>query len=319
MTDVQIQMGENFQELAVHGSREFPIQYYADELFRFPGSQFPLHWHGETELFLALGGPVQAQIGRMELCLNEGDCIFVNSNVLHSFTQIHEEDRCRCPNIVFSGELIAPVDSLIYRRYIGPLLSDPAHPFVILRSCCSWQEEALSHLDLVFSLLQKYGKRNGRDPTSPLPFLHAAVESSCPEMLVQAELGRIWQLLYSHLDEIPPVKTEKGESVLQIRMQKMLSFIRSRYASSLTLDDIAASASISRSEASRCFQAYMNQPPVAYLLSYRLEKAKQLLSSGSDTIEEISRLCGFQSSGYFCRMFRKHTGLTPGQYRKAFL
>ena len=47
--------------------------------------------------------------------------------------------------------------------------------------------------------------------------------------------------------------------------------------------------------------------------------AKQLLASGSGTIEEISRLCGFRSSGYFCRMFRKHTGLTPGQYRKAFL
>ena len=81
MTDVQIQMGENFQELAVHGSREFPIQYYADELFRFPGGQFPLHWHGETELFLALGGPVQAQIGRMELCLNEGDWNAVRKDI----------------------------------------------------------------------------------------------------------------------------------------------------------------------------------------------------------------------------------------------
>lgn len=311
MTDIQIQMSDNYQELTVHGSREFPIQYYVDELFRFPECQFPLHWHAETEFFLALGGPIQAQIGRIELRLDEGDGIFVNSNVLHSFSQIRETDCCRCPNIVFSSELIAPVGSLIYRRYIGPLLSNPGHPFVILRSCCPWQKEILSHLDLVFSLLQNYGTENSG--------LSAPAERLCPEMLVQTELSRIWQLLYSHLGEIPPVKTEKGESVLQIRMQKMLSFIRSHYASSLTLDDIAASAGISRSEASRCFQAYMNQPPVTCLLNYRLEKAKQFLSSGSDTIEKISRLCGFQSSGYFCRMFRKHTGMTPGQYRKAFL
>ena len=319
MAETRIQMGENFQELAVHGSRDFPIQYYVDDLHRFPGRQFPLHWHSEAEFFLALGGPVQAQIGRMELWLNEGDAIFVNSNVLHSFSQIQEKDRCRCPNIVFSGELIAPVDSLIYRRYIGPLLSDLKHPFVLLHSGCPWQKEALSRLELVFSLFQKCREDKGGVPAAQISFPRVSAESSCPEMLVQSELCRVWQLLYSHLDEIPPVKTEKGEPVLQIRMQKMLSFIRSRYASSLTLDDIAASASVSRSEASRCFQAYLNQSPVAYLLSYRLEKAKQLLASGSGTIEEISRLCGFRSSGYFCRMFRKHTGLTPGQYRKAFL
>ena len=315
MNTSSISIGDNFQELTVHGKREFPIQYYVDDFFRFPGCRFPLHWHAEAELLLVCGGPVQAQIGRMEFLLDEGDGIFVNSNVLHSFSQLYERDRCRCPNILFSGELIAPADHLIYRKYIGPLLSSRQLPCIVLKPAVLWQKQLLSHLDHIFSLLQKYGSEPEHGPLPFLPFEHAEEDSPCFEMQVQNELNHIWQLLFSHAGELSSVKPEKEEAVLQIRMQKMLAFIRSSYANSITLNDIAASAGTSKSEASRCFQSYLHQPPVGYLQDYRLERAKQLLSSSPDTVEEISRKCGFQSSGYFCRVFRKHTGLSPNQYR----
>ena len=316
MNSQNVFMGENLQELTVHGKREFPIQYYADELFRLPGCQFPLHWHTEIEFFAARGGSIRAQIGRLEFLLEEGDGVFVNSNVLHSFSQLRPEDRCRCPNIVFSGELIAPADHLIYQKYIGPLLSSRQLPYVILKPSIPWQNSILSCLDRLFSLMQKHALKEERRPLPLLSFDSPADDSPCWEMQVQNELNRIWQLLISHAGEIPPVNIEKGEASLQIRMQKMLAFIRSHYASPVSLDEIAASASISKSEASRCFQAYMNQPPVSYLLDFRLEKAKQLLSSTPDTVEEISRKCGFRSSGYFCRIFKRRTGASPNQYRR---
>lgn len=233
-----------------------------------------------------------------------------------SFSQLRPEDRCRCPNIVFSGELIAPADHLIYQKYIGPLLSSRQLPCVILKPSIPWQNSILSCLDRLFSLMQKHALKEERRPLPLLSFDSPADDSPCWEMQVQNELNRIWQLLISHVGEIPPVNIEKGEASLQIRMQKMLAFIRSHYASPVSLDQIAASASISKSEASRCFQAYMNQPPVSYLLDFRLEKAKQLLSSTPDTVEEISRKCGFRSSGYFCRIFKRRTGASPNQYRR---
>ena len=146
--------------------------------------------------------------------------------------------------------------------------------------------------------------------------MYAAIENPCFEIQVQNEINHIWQLLFLHLSELPSVPCEKNQHTLQIRMQKMLDFIHERFATSVTLGDIAAAADISRSEASRCFQAYRNQSPVSYLLDYRIEKARQLLLSTAETSEAISYKCGFSSSGYFCRVFRKHTGLSPGQYRE---
>lgn len=315
MNNPAFQRGTNLKELAFHGNREFPLQYYVDDLVCFPDSQIPLHWHTELEFFLS-SGPVLAQIGRSEILLEKGWAIFVNSNVLHSFTLLSPEPSCLCPNIVFSGDLIAPASHIIHQKYIRAITADPKLPCILLKPCVPWQKESLSRLDRLFSILQKYGlsKTGGKFPL--LPFEHADLESPCFEMQVQNELNHIWQLLYSHLTEIPSVKIEKGEHTLQIRIQKMLNFIYDNYASRISLEDIAGSANISKSEATRCFQAYMNQPPVSHLLDYRLEKAKELLSSTTETVEEISRKCGFQSSGYFCRVFRKRNGMSPKEYQR---
>lgn len=73
---------------------------------------------------------------------------------------------------------------------------------------------------------------------------------------------------------------------------------------------------VSISEASRCFQSYLHTPPVSYLLNYRIEQAKSLLQNSMETVGQIGISCGFQSSGYFSKAFRKQTGMTPNQYRK---
>lgn len=103
--------------------------------------------------------------------------------------------------------------------------------------------------------------------------------------------------------------------LLQIRTQKMLSFIHSSYHLPISLADIARSAGISKSEASRCFQACLHTSPVSYLLSFRIRMARHALSTDQGTTEQISAACGFQSASYFCRMFRRYTGMSPRQYR----
>lgn len=43
--------------------------------------------------------------------------------------------------------------------------------------------------------------------------------------------------------------------------------------------------------------------------------ARHALSTGQGTTEQISAACDFQSASYFCRMFRRYTGMSPRQYR----
>ena len=101
----------------------------------------------------------------------------------------------------------------------------------------------------------------------------------------------------------------------QIRLQKMLSYIYEHYAESVTLEDIAGAANISRSEAGRCFNTYMGCSPVDALIMYRLQIAHRLIKNTMLTLQEVSYSCGFNSVHYFSRRFRQTYGYTPGQYR----
>lgn len=67
----------------------------------------------------------------------------------------------------------------------------------------------------------------------------------------------------------------------------------------------------------RCFKAETNKTPLTYLTELRIDRAQQLLMMPTyESIETISAKCGFGDSFYFSTCFKKHTGLSPLQYRK---
>ena len=157
------------RETTRHGQREFPIQYYVDELFRFENRWVPLHWHPEPELMVARGGNVRVLLGDQEVLLVDGDGILINGNILHLFEQPLPTDRCQNPNIVFSAELIAPVASAAYQNYVKPLIEDEGLPFVVLTRDVPWQKDVLDQLDIVFALLHQYGPEGAYGKLPALP------------------------------------------------------------------------------------------------------------------------------------------------------
>ena len=85
--------------------------------------------------------------------------------------------------------------------------------------------------------------------------------------------------------------------------------------SSVTLEEIAASASVSTSTCLRLFSIIVGTTPVNYLTDYRLQKAaEELQHKGKRTISDIAYLCGFTDASYFNRCFRKKYGVTPTEY-----
>ena len=95
----------------------------------------------------------------------------------------------------------------------------------------------------------------------------------------------------------------------------MMQFIQDNYSSSITLDDIASSAQISKSSALNYFNEYLHISPISYLINYRLKKAAYLLRATKATITDIAAQTGFESAGYFCRKFKEKHLTTPGTYR----
>ncbi len=120
---------------------------------------------------------------------------------------------------------------------------------------------------------------------------------------------------HATFEDLPKSETTRIQINAQIRIQKMLTYIYEHYAETVTLEDIAGAANISRSEAGRCFNTYIGCSPVDALIQYRLQTARQLLKDTTLTLQEIACSCGFHSVHYFSRQFRKIYGYAPGQNR----
>ena len=68
----------------------------------------------------------------------------------------------------------------------------------------------------------------------------------------------------------------------------------------------------------RRFKAATGHALIDYLQNLRIEEAKRLLEAGERPAEEVSAEVGYEDASFFRRLFRRSTGLSPGQYRRMF-
>ncbi|MBQ8432066.1 MAG: helix-turn-helix transcriptional regulator [Clostridia bacterium] len=91
-------------------------------------------------------------------------------------------------------------------------------------------------------------------------------------------------------------------------------FVEKHFASPLSVGQIAAAVGLSESHLRSLFRRARGEPPVRYLNRVRVERAKEMLTSGQFSMEEIAVACGFQNEYYFSRVFKEFTGVPPGRY-----
>ena len=94
--------------------------------------------------------------------------------------------------------------------------------------------------------------------------------------------------------------------------------VDTRYAEPLRVADLAAEAGLSPAHFSRAFRRAFGEPPHAYLLSRRLERAAALLRSTDRAVVTICFEVGLSSIGSFTTSFTRAYGLTPTAYRASF-
>ena len=93
-------------------------------------------------------------------------------------------------------------------------------------------------------------------------------------------------------------------------------FIERNYALPISVNDIAASAAISRSHLYRIFIQELGVTPNDYLNQYRIRNACDLLRHHDITVSEAAFSSGFSDPLYFSRVFKKCKGVSPSTYSK---
>jgi AraC family transcriptional regulator len=101
------------------------------------------------------------------------------------------------------------------------------------------------------------------------------------------------------------------------RLQRVRDYIEAHLDDRLTLTDLAAVACLSPYHFSRSFKLALGVGPQRYVMQRRLERAKTLMRRTNQPLARIARKSGFSDQSHLTSVFRRETGVTPGQFRAA--
>lgn len=157
-------------------------------------------------------------------------------------------------------------------------------------------------------LLSRYARRLAAQPgTGP----------ALAPRIVEEVTGAAEQYLSSfanRMERLSGVKRATRLETLQ-RVERARAFIHDHAERSLTLDDIASQAALSRFHLSRSFAEVHGLPPLAYHRRLRLLGAARLLTAESASPTELAERLGYASLSAFTRAFRQTFGVPPSRAR----
>jgi AraC-like DNA-binding protein len=100
-------------------------------------------------------------------------------------------------------------------------------------------------------------------------------------------------------------------------VRRAMAYVHAHYAEPISRHDIAAYVGVSERHLSRCFRLEVGMTLSTYLNRYRVRQAKALLEAGRSNITQVAMDVGFSSGGYFTRVFREETGLSPTAFLRS--
>ncbi len=111
-------------------------------------------------------------------------------------------------------------------------------------------------------------------------------------------------------------KSTDTHAVSDPRVARALSFMFKQSSDRLSVRDIAQFAGVGRQTLERGFQTHLGRTINDELIRMRISKLKRLLVESEESIKELSSRVGFGTTANMFPMFKRHTGMTPKEYRE---
>ena len=291
----------DYKEIYEHVNSDYPLAVYLIKPDEYFINKVPWHWHEEIEIDIVREGDAVYTIGDDIIKVPCGNAIIIKSNVFHSIQS--ESEDCSIISIIFSSSILfSDMVSSMSLTYLKPFANMPDKAKFINPSdrvgkvLFSYIEDIID-----YNLNREYGY----------------------ELLTKSVLYQFWFLLIKDM----PHKEFARRNVVSVdkisadeeRIKDAITFIQSNYPDNISLDDIASSIHISKSECCRLFKRTINLTPFEYLTRYRILQACDIMIKSQRNDESISYLStcvGFNSASYFNKLFKEYVGCTPTEFRK---
>ena len=256
--------------------------------------------HEEIEFQYILEGQIRMTCGEYSFTASHGDIIFINQLTKHASVPTGTKKTSLCSMVIHPSFILDNNHSKLEAKYLHPILSNNA---------CACLH--ITRKDAVYPQFHSL--------ISQLITLNATRNSGY-ELLSKSCLLQLWTLIY---DMLPVALTDEGtlsshSNLDDQRVRQAIFFIRKHVTEPLTLDRIADSILVSKSECCRCFKRAIGMSPFEYLMKYRIEEStRRMRMNPQESISEIAGSVGFNNTSYYNKVFKKFMGCTPTQYRKS--
>lgn len=264
---------------------------------RFDGYSGPCvdwHWHATLEINVCVSGVLKTSTQRGEYLVKPGDAVLVNANVLHRNEAEGGARGVRVQTHMFDRALVAAAE-LPLRRYVAPVVECALLDALPLSRGEPRQRAVLEALDRAF--------------------IAADEEKDGYELEICGLLNRAWQGIYALAQPVIGAR-QPLPRMETARLKQMLGFIREHFAEDISPADIAAAAGVCERECFRCFKQELGTTPLSSLTDFRVRKAAELLRETDRSVTDIAAACGFATSSYFGKVFRRRMNLSPLAYRR---
>ena len=229
----------------------------------------------------------------------------------HTFCEMH---------IVLSGSIVYRFNDSEVTVSGGQLMFIPPQ----LIHCISYHSddfqkmtvafEAEGELHEILSHKRKQAIDINDDAKESLDFIlhRAKTKTLCSELLIK---NRLCEIIYT-VAEAAAVRLPLSSTSYDTRIIKAKKYIEDNPHIFLTCDEVARYCNLSAKQLGRLFLQYENVTLLAFIHGQKIEDAKKLIRETDELFETISEKLGFSSVNYFGKFFTKHTGITPGDFRK---
>jgi AraC-like DNA-binding protein len=147
-------------------------------------------------------------------------------------------------------------------------------------------------------------------------------ESSATRPGAQSMLAKLAELMFiealrRYVESLPPEGKGWLAGVRDAQVGRALALLHADPGRGWTVDELAREVALSRSGLAERFAALVGEPPIQYLLRWRLALAAQTLRSDADAITRVAERSGYDSEAAFSRAFKREFGMPPAAWRKA--
>lgn len=261
--------------------------------FKFTMSDVHIHYN-DYEVYYLLEGERCYFIGTKIYHLKQGSLVFVRRNVIHKTALSREAHHDRIL-LEISRSYLESVFAITGELTLHDFFQDDC----IILSLESEEQNFIT--ELLLALGRELGTKNSG--------FRLLAKSLVAELFIYAKRME---------NKTNPSASSRTDDPRHRQIEQIACYIAENCCSPLSLNSIAEQFYMNKCYLSRIFKEITGFTVNGYLHARRIQKARSLLIQNSMNISEVSEAAGYENLTYFERVFKKHTGMSPLEYRRQY-